>query len=625
MDLNKSKQGNLSREFNLDSVNEEERSIELSFSSEEPYDRWFGTEILEHKSKSIDLTRLNQIGVLLFNHDYDKVIGRIEKAWVENNRGKAKVVFDTDEDSEKIYQKVKSGTLKGVSVGYRVNNWEEVEQGAVSTDGRFQGPCSIATRWMPYEISIVSVPADPTVGVGRSFSEEDNGGINMPENKNVKDNNVQDNNQRNDNEELQRKLEEERARVKEIRQMARSFNLDQKFFDNLIDNGTSIEDARKSILEELARNTTPVNTTASVQVGTEEIDKFKRAATDGLSIRVGLRVDKPVDGAREFAGKSLLRLAEESIFRQTGEDMRNARDIDIFKRALEGTGAFKIILSNVANKTLLSAYEEAPTTFQFWTAVGSNKDFKPTTQAQLSSADVLEKMTETGEFKNKSFKESGVNTQLDTYGASFAITRKALINDDLGAFTDIMALFGESSKRMINKMCYDLLTGKDTKINNVALFDKSKHNNLGTGELNIDSLSKAQTSMSKQKDISGKAFINIQPGFLIVPTELRVPATQLIGSNVDPTKYNNTMNPFFNALTVISDPYITNTKEWYLAAARGRYQSIKVSYLNGVQTPIIERADDFDSLGVKYRVYLDVGVDLVDYRGLYKSDGNAAE
>lgn len=607
------------------SVNEDNRTIELSFSSEEPYRRWFGLEILDHNSESIDLSRLNTIGTLLFNHDVDKVIGKIERAWVENNRGKAIVKFDDDEESEKIYQKVKSGTLKATSVRYSVDVWEDVENGAVSSDGRFQGPCSIAKRWIPSEISIVSVPADPTVGVGRSFSEEDNGGINMPENKNVKDNNVQDNSQRNDNEELQRKLEEERARVKEIRQMARSFNLEQKFLDDLIDNGTSIEDARKSILEELARNTTPVNTTASVQVGTEEIDKFKRAATDGLSIRVGLRVDKPVDGAREFAGKSLLRLAEESIFRQTGEDMRNARDIDIFKRALEGTGAFKIILSNVANKTLLSAYEEAPTTFQFWTAVGSNKDFKPTTQAQLSSADVLEKMTETGEFKNKSFKESGVNTQLDTYGASFAITRKALINDDLGAFTDIMALFGESSKRMINKMCYDLLTGKDTKINNVALFDKSKHNNLGTGELNIDSLSKAQTSMSKQKDISGKAFINIQPGFLIVPTELRVPATQLIGSNVDPTKYNNTMNPFFNALTVISDPYITNTKEWYLAAARGRYQSIKVSYLNGVQTPIIERADDFDSLGVKYRVYLDVGVDLVDYRGLYKSDGNAAE
>lgn len=607
------------------SVNEDKRTIELSFSSEEPYRRWFGLEILDHNSESVDLSRLNTIGTLLFNHDVDKVIGKIEKAWVENNRGKAIVKFDDDEESEKIYQKVKSGTLKATSVRYSVDVWEDVENGAVSSDGRFQGPCSIATRWMPYEISIVSVPADPTVGVGRSFSEEDNGGINMPENKNVKDNNVQDNSQRNDNEELQRKLEEERARVKEIRQMARSFNLDQKFFDNLIDNGTSIEDARKSILEELARNTTPVNTTASVQVGTEEIDKFKRAATDGLSIRVGLKVDKPVDGAREFAGKSLLRLAEESIFRQTGEDMRNARDIDIFKRALEGTGAFPIILSNVANKTLLSAYEEAPTTFQFWTAVGSNKDFKPTTQVQLSSADVLEKMTETGEFKNKSFKESGVNTQLDTYGVSFSITRKALINDDLGAFNEMVALFGESSKRMINQMCYSLLTGNNTKINNVALFDKSKHNNLGTGELNIKSLAAAKAAMAKQKDISGKAFINVQPGFLIVPSELEVEATQLVGSSVDPTKYNNTPNPFFNRLTVISDPYITNTQEWYLAAARGRYQSIKVSYLNGVQTPIIERADDFDSLGVKYRVYLDVGVDLVDYRGLYKSDGNAAE
>lgn len=606
------------------SVNEDNRTIELSFSSEEPYRRWFGLEILDHNSESVDLSRLNTIGTLLFNHDVDKVIGKIEKAWVENNRGKAIVKFDDDEESEKIYQKVKSGTLKATSVRYSVDVWEDVENGAVSSDGRFQGPCSIAKRWIPSEISIVSVPADPTVGVGRSFSE-DNGGINMPENNNVKDNNVKDNSQRNDNEELQRKLEEERARVKEIRQMARSFNLDQKFFDNLIDNGTSIEDARKSILEELARNTTPVNTTASVQVGTEEIDKFKRAATDGLSIRVGLRVDKPVDGAREFAGKSLLRLAEESIFRQTGEDMRNARDIDIFKRALEGTGAFPIILSNVANKTLLSAYEEAPTTFQFWTAVGSNKDFKPTTQVQLSSADVLEKMTETGEFKNKSFKESGVNTQLDTYGVSFSITRKALINDDLGAFNEMVALFGESSKRMINQMCYSLLTGNNTKINNVALFDKSKHNNLGTGELNIKSLAAAKAAMAKQKDISGKAFINVQPGFLIVPSELEVEATQLVGSSVDPTKYNNTPNPFFNRLTVISDPYITNTQEWYLAAARGRYQSIKVSYLNGVQTPIIERADDFDSLGVKYRVYLDVGVDLVDYRGLYKSDGNAAE
>ena len=145
-----------------------ERKFILSFSSEEPYERWWGTEILEHKDNSIDLTRLNTIGCLLFNHNRDKVIGKIKRAWIENERGQAEVEFDTDAESEVIFQKVKSGTLKGVSVGYQVDVWEDVSANNTSTDGRFVGPVSIATRWTPFEISIVSIPADPTVGVGRS-------------------------------------------------------------------------------------------------------------------------------------------------------------------------------------------------------------------------------------------------------------------------------------------------------------------------------------------------------------------------------------------------------------------------------------------------------------------------
>lgn len=148
-----------------------ERKFLLSFSSEEPCSRWWGLEILEHKQDSVDLTRLNTIGCLLFNHNRDKVIGKVNKAWIENDRGYAEVEFDTDAESEVIFQKVSSGTLKGVSVGYTVDVWEDVEPNKTSTDGRFMGPCSIATRWVPYEISIVSIPADPTVGVGRSKEE----------------------------------------------------------------------------------------------------------------------------------------------------------------------------------------------------------------------------------------------------------------------------------------------------------------------------------------------------------------------------------------------------------------------------------------------------------------------
>ena len=150
-----------------------ERKFILSFSSEEPYERWFGTEILDHGTGAVDLTRLNDIGVLLFNHNRDKVVGKINRAWIEDSRGMAEVEFDTDDASEVIFQKVRSGTLKGVSVGYRIDSIEEVMAGKTSADGRFTGPAEIARKWLPLEISIVSVPADGTVGVGRDAGEAD--------------------------------------------------------------------------------------------------------------------------------------------------------------------------------------------------------------------------------------------------------------------------------------------------------------------------------------------------------------------------------------------------------------------------------------------------------------------
>ena len=150
----------------------EGRRFTLSFSSEEPYDRWFGPEILDHKDGAIDMSRLTEMGVVLYNHNRDAVIGKITRAWIEGDRGRAEIEFDSDEQSEIIRQKVESGTLKGVSVGYKVDSWEEVMPGKQSADGRFTGPCSIARKWAPFEISIVSVPADATVGVGRELEAE---------------------------------------------------------------------------------------------------------------------------------------------------------------------------------------------------------------------------------------------------------------------------------------------------------------------------------------------------------------------------------------------------------------------------------------------------------------------
>lgn len=149
-----------------------ERKFVISFSSEFPVERWHGTEILDHSEGCADFDRLNDGGVVLFNHNRDAVIGKVNKAWLEENRGYAEIEFDTDEESEKIFQKVSRGTLKNVSMGYTINQIEEVRPNKKSQDGRFTGPAEIAKRWTPHEISIVSVPADHTVGIGRELEAD---------------------------------------------------------------------------------------------------------------------------------------------------------------------------------------------------------------------------------------------------------------------------------------------------------------------------------------------------------------------------------------------------------------------------------------------------------------------
>ena len=206
-----------------------------------------------------------------------------------------------------------------------------------------------------------------------------------------------------------------------------------------------------------------------------------------------------------------------------------------------------------------------------------------------------------------------------TYGRSFSITRKAIINDDLGALSRIPALYGVAARRGINKLVYEILTSNPT-IEGADLFHNS-HKNLTTGAINVANLGKAKALMARQKNIGGKEALNIQPAFLIVPPELEVTAAQLISSVVDPTKANATPNPFANKLTVVADPELADAEAWYLAAAPGLLPSIEVTYLNGKEAPTMESAVQFDTLGIKWRIYHDVGVNLIDFRGLLKSTG----
>lgn len=154
--------------FERETVNTENRTVEVAFSSEEPVKRWFGDEVLSHAPGACDLSRLNDGGAVLFNHTWDKHIGVIERAWIDSDKkGRALIRFGNSARAAEKWQDVQDGILRHISVGYRVNDMALDNPEADYDDYRY-----IVTSWEPYEISFVTVPADTTVGVGRSNTPE---------------------------------------------------------------------------------------------------------------------------------------------------------------------------------------------------------------------------------------------------------------------------------------------------------------------------------------------------------------------------------------------------------------------------------------------------------------------
>ena len=143
-----------------EAFDEEARTVELSFSSEEPYERWWGTEILDHAESAVRLGRLNNGGALLMDHNGRDQVGVVERAWISGRKGRAVVRFGRSARAQEVFQDVIDGIRKLVSVGYRI-----VEMVLAQRDG--DNATYRVTDWEPYEISLVSIPADTTVGVGR--------------------------------------------------------------------------------------------------------------------------------------------------------------------------------------------------------------------------------------------------------------------------------------------------------------------------------------------------------------------------------------------------------------------------------------------------------------------------
>ncbi len=152
-----------------DTIDESARTVGLAFASEAPYARWWGVEVLDCAPTSIRLGRLQTGGPLLCDHDNRDQIGVIESVQIGADKVcRAQVRFGKSERAQEIFQDVIDGIRQNVSVGYQIHKAVLVESADPNAAQEDEDDVYRVTDWEPYEVSIVSVPADVSVGIGRS-------------------------------------------------------------------------------------------------------------------------------------------------------------------------------------------------------------------------------------------------------------------------------------------------------------------------------------------------------------------------------------------------------------------------------------------------------------------------
>jgi HK97 family phage major capsid protein len=253
-----------------ETVKQDDRTVELTFSSELPVDRYFGAEVLSHREGAVRLERLNSKAPFLLNHDPADQIGVVEKAYIgegQDRRGRARIRFSRSQRAEEIYQDVVDGIRPNISVGYAVYRMEEVEE-----NGR---EFWLVTDWEPMEISSVSIPADYSVGVGRSSEEEfetimlKKEAIEMADEKKIE---VQETPKIDVNEIREKARKEENDRVRNILAMGEQFKQKddaQKF----VSEGKSVEEFRAHILDKIG-NVRLADTSPDIGMDDNEVKSF---------------------------------------------------------------------------------------------------------------------------------------------------------------------------------------------------------------------------------------------------------------------------------------------------------------------------------------------------------------
>ena len=609
--------------FAPETVDAEERTVEVTWTTGASVARrGMEGDFLEELSMSpeaIRMDRLNSGAPLLNSHsaaDLSDIVGVVERAWVDGDVGRAKVRFSSRDEVAPIFNDVRDGIIRNISVGYRVWKYERDEQGDT--------PVMRAVDWEPHELSLVPIPADS----GAQVRSEDPLTPNPPE----KDSPMDENRELEGTVEIEAPLAEtrsaspediqaaisaERRRVAEIRRTVRAAGLDADLAEQLEQDGTSVDEARKQVIDHMAAKQAEMPARTQVAITHDEGDKRAACMEAALEARTGLR--EWDDESRAYVSSSLLDMAKESVTR-SGQNLSGMSRSEIASRAMHSTSDFPLLLSNIARKTLKAAYEAETQTWRPLSRQRNMPDFKPAYELEIAGQIIPEPLLEGGEYKAATVQEQQSSWRIYTYGKKISVSRQLIINDDLDALSRIPSMIGRGMSLFESNQVWALITGNaQTSYDSTALFH-STHNNTGTGVIAEQAISDARKALRNQKDIADNR-INLRPRFMIVPAALETTAQKFL-TGVNPTETQN-VNVFANSLGLIVEPRLDDASEliYYVTADPAQIDMIAHGYLQGEQGPQVETVADRDPDGTTIYARLDFGTTLLNHRGFYKSTG----
>lgn len=635
---------------------------DISFSSETPYERWFGTEILVHTKDAVDMSRAAGGMPFLLNHGVDKVLGRVENFRLEGKQTRGEVVFD-EEDPEalKYKSKVDREFLGDVSLQYRVDE-DSVE--ITRTKGE---PDTVRfLKWTPVEGSLATIAADPSVGFGRTFNpedptmaDEDNGVIDIQQFR---------------TEVSTAKSQGTAEGAKAERQRAAAINdafdtLNRQYQTDIfkalrkrcIADNCTIEQTRTAILGLI--NTEPGadpgvgagdgdgavahapmhdQHSRTIHAGQDEMEKFQQGVSEALEFR--MRVDTSEElrkkmGANPFSGMRLVEIGRHYL-RMLGINAGALAPATVAKMSLQRTGIiahstsdYTAVLANIVNKMLGKGYMQNAETWRPLVTIVNLPDYKEGSIPSLTSFTDLLEVGENAEYKSGTLGEVAEPIKMRKFGRKYSISREAILNDDLMAFTRIPRLMGLAAARKVGDLFWNdiIIDNPVLKQDNQMLFGNFHANQSNNNDpLAVAGLNTAIAKMRTQKDPDKRATLNVVPAYLMVPAALEGTADVLttamyqtgnMTSTTDAQLEKDGNNRFTN-LTPIIEPRLDADDPgcWYLSSDpnSGVVDSVAIAFLNGEEQPFMEQQEGFDQDGVMYKIRLEATAAAIAYQGLQR-------